>query len=420
MDIVHNRKIVFPLLAMWLSACTQHHSMQTPANPSEKFYGASDETGEYIAHNNTERYVYASNLNCESTGHYLKSVHYRADHGLSTQQKNAKGAPPLHIFNQELPLSPGDMLDIKIENGDGFSGNYVLNPDGSVQLPLLLPIAASGITAQQLAEKIEISLIRAELFRPTTARVSVQVKHWAPVNITVGGAVFQPGRVTINENRQESIVSERLSAVGDYAARRSIVEALRAASGVRPDAKVNQVILIRQGWQIELDVSGIINGLPSQDVALVDGDQIIVPTTGCFQPALVRPSQITPKGFRVFMSNLTNSANDNASAAIGRYSTSLPYGTTLLQASISANCVGGTQLTNAPRKVVLASKNPITGEMQVIERSVEQLMRHALREDINPMLMPNDALACYDSDVTNLRDFARGISEIISPLQLLY
>jgi polysaccharide export outer membrane protein len=120
------------------------------------------------------------------------------------------------------------------------------------------------------------------------------------------------------------------------------------------------------------------------------------------------------------MSNLIDSAQNNASAAVGRYATNLPYGTRLLQAAVSANCVGGKEWTNAPRKVMLASINPITNETQVIERSVEQLMRYANRDDINPYVMPNDAIACYDSGVTNLRDVARTIVDLLIPFTLLF
>ncbi|SMF54625.1 Periplasmic protein involved in polysaccharide export [Alteromonadaceae bacterium Bs31] len=408
------------LIAFGASGCTQQHALHSVDNPSEKFYGHEAEQGERVAHMNASVHVYASNLNCENSDHFAKALHYRADHGITSAQHNSYAKPPAGLFNRELPLSAGDMLVIQIENGEGFNGDYVLNPDGSLEIPLLAPIAAAGLTTAQLAEKIEIALVRAEIFRPSAAQASVLVKHWAPVNIIVSGAVFSPGRVVINEQLKQSVVNERLLAHGDFTAKRSIVEALRAASGIRPDAKLDQVILVRKGWQIELDLRGILNGTQVQDIALVDGDQIIVPTTGCFQSALVKPSQITPKGFRVFMSNLTVPAQDNSSSSIGRYSSNLPYGSTLLQAAVSANCVGGTQLTNSPRKVVLASKNPITDEFQVIERSVEQLMRAPHREDINPYLMPNDALACYDSDITNLRDFAKSVSEVIIPLKLFF
>jgi hypothetical protein len=119
------------------------------------------------------------------------------------------------------------------------------------------------------------------------------------------------------------------------------------------------------------------------------------------------------------MSNLIDSAGDNSSAAVGRYSTSLPYGTRLLQAAVSANCVGGKDWTNAPRRIVLSGENPITGEIQVIERSVEELLTMPSKGDINPYLMPNDAIACYDSSVTNFRDIARTIADILLPFKLL-
>jgi hypothetical protein len=207
--------------------------------------------------------------------------------------------------------------------------------------------------------------------------------------------------------------------MGEFSTTRLLTEAIRAASGIRPDAKLDQVILLRNGLQIQVDLTGLLTGEAVRDYPLVAGDRIIVPSTGCFQPHLVRPSQITPKGFRVFMSNLIDSAGDNSSAAVGRYATSLPYGTRLLQGAISANCIGGKEWTNAPRKVVLASRNPITGETQVIERSVEDLMRMPNKSDTNPYLMPNDGIACYDSNITNFRDIAATVVDILIPIKLL-
>ncbi|VUD46944.1 hypothetical protein TDB9533_00926 [Thalassocella blandensis] len=408
------------LLLLCLGACTQHHAMRTAENPSNKFYGNKQELGEHMAHADAENYVYASNLQCETNTTNSAKKHYRVDKALPFNTFMNESGMPNHILNRETFLSPGDLIDIDIENGEGFSGRYVINQEGIISLPLIEPIQAAGKTASMVAEKLEMALVRAKIFLPTAARVTVNIAHWSAINVTVTGAVFQPGRVTINESRQESVIEQRVRAEGDFASKRSIVEAIRAASGVRPDAKIDQIILIRNGWQMELDLSGVVGGITGKDIHLVDGDQIVVPTTGCFQSALVKPSQITPRGMRVFMSNLTVPALDNAGAAVGKFSSSLPYGTTLLQAAVSANCVGGTQATNAPRKVVLASKNPLTDEFQVIERSVEQLMRYAQREDMNPYLMPNDALACYDSDVTNMRDVAKTVTDIIKPLSLLF
>ena len=267
--------------------------------------------------------------------------------------------------------------------------------------------------------KIELALIRAEIFQPDSAGVTIYVLNWSSIEVAVAGAVFQPGTVLINKKPVGIQNAEHLEAYGDYSTTRLLSEAIRAASGIRPDAKLDQIILIRKGWQVQIDMTGMLSGNLVNDYPLVAGDRVIVPSTGCFQAHLVRPSQITPKGFRVFMSNLIDSAGDNSSAGIGRFSTSLPYGTRLLQAAVSANCVGGKEWTNAPRRVVLSSRNPITGETQVIERSVEQLMTMPNKARINPYLMPNDAVACYDSDITNYRDIAKTLTDLIIPFKLL-
>jgi hypothetical protein len=39
--------------------------------------------------------------------------------------------------------------------------------------------------------------------------------------------------------------------------------------------------------------------------------------------------------------------------------------------------------------------------------------------NINPYLMPNDAVACYDSDITNYRDIAKTLVDLILPFKLL-
>lgn len=318
-----------------------------------------------------------------------------------------------------LPLSPGDLVEFRITGDEDFSGSYVLDHVAAVQLPHLGAISLAGLGPAAAARALERHLIAAEVLNPGMNQLSVRVLKLAPIQVAVSGAVFEPGQVTINNPSAEILLDDRTQAIGDYTRLRLVSEALRAASGVRPDADLRQVIIVRNGWQYHLDLSGIISGAPVEDMPLMAGDAVFVPSTHCFQPQLVKPSQITPKGFRVFMSNLIVPASDNSSGAVGRYATNLPYGTRLLQAAISANCIGGVQSTNAPRSVVLASQNPLTGETEVLQRSVEALLRAPHNADTNPYLMPNDALACYDSTVTNLRDIARTIADIVSPLKYL-
>jgi hypothetical protein len=36
------------------------------------------------------------------------------------------------LFNGDLTLSPGDVIELSIENGDGFNGRYILNSQGRI------------------------------------------------------------------------------------------------------------------------------------------------------------------------------------------------------------------------------------------------------------------------------------------------
>lgn len=318
-------------------------------------------------------------------------------------------------FEEPAALSPGDLIQLQIVRGEGFEGDYVISPIGYLRLPFIGDVPAAGTTTQQLEDTISRLLVSGGYFRSNFVQVSIDVLHWAPINVSISGAVFQSGDVLLNERGANSDPNARIEASGDFTTQRRLSRALSAAAGVRPDADVRNVVLVRNGRRRVFDMTGALDGGPMDDPLLVAGDRVHVPSRGCFQMALARPSRITPPGIRVYMSNLTRPATSNAASAIGEHSTKLPYGTRFLQGLVSANCVGGIQATNARRWAVLISRNPMTGESEVVARSIEDLVRRADRDDFNPVLLPNDALACYDSHVTNVRDVVAMVSESVSP-----
>ncbi|NQY98561.1 MAG: polysaccharide biosynthesis/export family protein [Henriciella sp.] len=319
-------------------------------------------------------------------------------------------------FEEPPLLSPGDLVRLSIVRGDGFEGDFVIASTGFLRLPYVGDIPAAGKTKTQLEDSVARLLVSGEYFRSGFVQVSISVLHWAPIQVSVSGAVFQSGDVLLNEKTAENDPAIRLDAAGDFSLQRRLSAALSAAAGVRPDADIRNVVLIRHGRRRVFDMTGALDGGPIEDPLLVAGDRVHVPSRGCFQLALARPSRITPPGVRVFMSNLTRPALSNANSAIGDYATQLPYGTRFLQGLVSANCVGGIQATNARRWGILISRNPVTGESEVVARSIEELVRRADRDDFNPVLLPNDAIACYDSHVTNVRDVIAMVSEAAAPV----
>lgn len=325
----------------------------------------------------------------------------------------------LDKFTGPLPVSVGDHLRIAVAGDDTFDGIYEVTIGGGIELPMLGDIPVHGLTVPAIKKAIGERLVEQKIIRSHALSVDVAVLQWSTISVFVRGAVFVPGRASINIKKAEDKVFDDSRKSGDYKHNRLLSKALVRAGGVRPDADLSAIQILRDGQVMDVDLSGFINGQLARDLPLISGDEVIVPSTGYFQKALVRPSQITPPGIRVFMSNPTVPIYNNTSAAIGGDSTSLPYGTRFLRGLVSANCVGGMQLTNASRRGVLISTNPLTGATEVIERSIQQLISDPDRDDINPHLLPNDGLACYDSDVSNLRDVARSFADILAPFASL-
>ncbi len=322
---------------------------------------------------------------------------------------------PASFLDRTAPLGAGDRLEITIMGDDDqLSGTYVIESDGTLAIRGQEKVQAAGLAIAQLTQSLRDQLISQNIVRPLRNAVRVALIENAGVSVSVGGAVFQPGAVRAGERAPESRIGLSEGAVsGDDNVTRTIAGAIRAAGGVRPDADVQRIYLLRAGTYAEFDLSGFIHGWTSRDVSISSGDRIIVPSRTCFNADLVRPTPLTAPGIRVYMSNLTRSAMNNAGAAIGHQTTSLPYGTRLLQGLVAANCVGGTYM-ESDRRAVLISRNPINGQSIVVERDIEQLVRNANRDALNPYLMPGDAIACYDSRWTNFREAVGLVSDAVN------
>lgn len=320
-----------------------------------------------------------------------------------------------------LPLSPGDRIRLLIPEGELFSGVYEVNIDGNIQIPYLEPLAVKGLEISEVKQKIYHTLIDRKFFQPQFLQVNVSILQWAAVQVSVSGATFQAGRVSINNRSAEDRSLQQNQSSGDNPPERYLTAALRGAGGITPMANVKEIRVIRDGLEQVVDLSGIFTGEEVEDVALIAGDRVIVPELPQQQNNLVRPSQITPPGIRVFLSNLTTPATNNASSSIKSDGSSFPYGARLSQAVIAANCVGGTSPTNAPRRAVLVRTDRQTGATKVFDRDVEEIIRNSTDDTNNPFLMPEDGVGCYDSTVTDVRDVVRTITDILlTPFNLIF
>ncbi|PWJ21419.1 polysaccharide biosynthesis/export family protein [Jannaschia seohaensis] len=301
-------------------------------------------------------------------------------------------------------LSPGDLLQIFVEQDDVFTGDYVIGVDGRVRMPFARPVAAAGRSPAEVEAAIAAALVAEQIYDDTPS-VSVLLGDYAEAAVFVSGAVFEPRQVVVGGSNAQTRDPLRQSARGAATSFRTLSAALRSAGGVRPDADLARVTLIRGGTRRVFDLSGAPRGRPFADPIVIAGDRVEVPSRGCFQDWLMVPSSISPPGVTVFLSNTAETVLANAPGAIPD-AREMRYGTRFLQAVFGLNCVGGSKLTNANRRAVLFSRNPMTGESIVIDRSIEEILRRADRDAFNPYILPEDAMACYDSKTVSVKNLA--------------
>ncbi len=333
------------------------------------------------------------------------------------------------VFNTSssiaLPLSPGDRLEVSIPNEPYFSRVYEVNEEGNLEVPYLGAMSVTGLEPSYVEHKLAHALVERGFFPPNTLQMTIQVIEWSPVTVNISGEVFQPGAIQINlpYYPEESAVSPDANQItGEFPYRRNLTDALEAAGGVLPTANVKKIRLIRDGKERVFDLSGALTGEPIENIPLIAGDRLIVPAAERFQAELVRPSAITRPGIKVFVSNLTIPSTSNATSSINNMEEGItfPYGARFSQAVIATNCAGGTDATNAHRRAILVRVDRLTGETTHMDRGVEELLRNSHDNDDNPLLMPKDGVACYDSAVTNVRDVFQFLGDIFTPIKDIF
>lgn len=346
---------------------------------------------------------------------------FRSTKNINPLKKILKNTTPLSALESSFSkpsLSAGDKIQIDILEGEDFSGRYTIDIDGDLKIPYFKAIKAQGLTLEELKHSINEYLLSNNIVKKEFIDVSITPVQWSASFINVSGAVYKPGNTLINERTKEEYLNPIQTNSGDFANKKLLSSALKAAGGVKPDADLSSIKVIRNGIEQVFDMTGVLSGKAFIDPSLAANDEVIVPSVGYMQKALLRPSRITPPGVRVFLSNLTSPAGSNTAAAIGKYSSNLPLGSRLLTAAMSANCVGGTASINAKRSVILIGNDPRSDRQKTMMRNLSVILNAPNSDIANPYILPNDMVACYDSNITNWRDIARTMADLVSPAAL--
>ena len=168
----------------------------------------------------------------------------------------------VQVIKGDTPLN--DLRSAVVTNfgQNGQSRQVSVSPDGTVQLPLVGPTPAIGLTLREIAA--EVNARYAQHIRGVN--VNPILVERAPRSVYVLGRVNRPGRIAINGPT-------------------TVMQAIAQAEGWQTGSNLRQVIVFRrdENWQLvatRLDLQGALNGrrpFPSDDIWLRDSDIILIP-----------------------------------------------------------------------------------------------------------------------------------------------
>jgi polysaccharide export outer membrane protein len=166
----------------------------------------------------------------------------------SARSRAASAPDPASITSDSAnSLHPGDLIRLRIWREPDLSGDFPVDPAGSVVLPKLGPV----VVTRQAPDALRAKLIAAYQVYLNHPAIDVMFLH----RVQVLGAVRNPGLYPVDPTM-------------------TLGDALALAGGVTTDGNPNKLALVRDGVKVYRNLS---HGVRVADSHLRSGDQIFVP-----------------------------------------------------------------------------------------------------------------------------------------------
>lgn len=95
-------------------------------------------------------------------------------------------------------IGPRDVIHLVVIGQDTLTGDFAVDPDGMLTLPLLGKVKAADLTPQELERKLTTLLADGYLKRP---QVSLSIKEYQSQRVFVTGEVARPGPYPLKADR---------------------------------------------------------------------------------------------------------------------------------------------------------------------------------------------------------------------------
>lgn len=191
---------------------------------------------------------------------------------------------PTPELSDIIPLKSGDRIRLTVVGFPDMSGEQIILSDGTIQLPMVGPIAIAGLTPGDASNAITNAL-KPYVRRP---QISIVLLALSPLRVNVIGEVLQPGPRTLEptKNQTNSFGIPTISPI-------TLSDAVSIAGGITPKADLRNVTIRRFSTrsprpgmppvttrsEVKVDLWQVLQtGDLAGDPRLNYGDEIIIPT----------------------------------------------------------------------------------------------------------------------------------------------
>lgn len=165
-------------------------------------------------------------------------------------------------LTRQYRLGPGDTVEIRVFRAAEITGDYKLDDQGEIDLPLVGRVAALGSTPEELSNAIRRALGATYYVNP---QVGVSIKEALGRRVTIDGSVRSPGIYPVDYQTTLLRAITLASGTTEYANTRRVV-VFRTIDGQRQAAAFD-LKAIREGRASDPQIYG-------SDIIVVDGNEL--------------------------------------------------------------------------------------------------------------------------------------------------
>ncbi len=173
---------------------------------------------------------------------------------------------------EEYVIGSRDVLKVTVWGQDDLSKEYPVDPDGYAAIPLVGRVMAAGLTPTAFAAALRTALEKDYLVNP---QVLVSVKEFQSQKVHVNGEADKPGVYYLQGPTTVRDVLSRAGGLSKTAGTQVLL--VRGDSGKGATGQPGGAPTTRR-----LDVARVMAGDPTENVAVIDGDSIVIPKGNTF------------------------------------------------------------------------------------------------------------------------------------------